>query len=159
MIKKRTKNHDIDGFVCPAPEKMPVAGAQEGMWPPRKALILRPARCYLYYITTGQWVHDEHLIGRRNGVVSDINGLKIFEQVDMTCVGASELHAIYRKTKAPVTRQFLFDGRVEIPATVGVIQSLIGYLPFTEFKKLLVDDSGAEMLTSIFEDNIRPRQG
>ena len=38
MIKKRTKNHDVDGFVCPAPEKMPVAGAQEGMWPPRKAL-------------------------------------------------------------------------------------------------------------------------
>ena len=40
MIKKRTKNHDVDGFVCPAPEKMPVAGAQEGMWPPRKALSL-----------------------------------------------------------------------------------------------------------------------
>jgi hypothetical protein len=102
---------------------------------------------------------DEHLIARREGVVEDINGLSIFEWVDMTCVGAGELHAIYRKTKAPVTRQFLFDRRVEIPATAGVIQSAIGWLPFSEFKKLLMDDGGAEMLTSIFEDNIRDWQG
>ena len=81
------------------------------------AHILRPPRCYLYYVTTGQWVDDEHLVGRRESVVSDITALSIFDRVDMTCIGASELHAIYRKTKAPVTRQFLFERRVEIPAT------------------------------------------
>jgi hypothetical protein len=123
------------------------------------AAILRPPRCHVYYVTTGQWTNDEHLVGRREGVIQDILKLSIFERVDMTCVGASELHAIYRKTKAPVSRQFLFDRRAEIPATDGVIQSAIGYLPFTEFKKLLTDDSGAEMLTSIFEDNIRDWQG
>jgi len=123
------------------------------------AHILRPSRCYLYYVTTGQWVGDEHLIGRRDGVVQDINSLSIFERIEMTCVGAAELHSIYRKTKAPVSRQFLFDRRVEIPATQGVIQSAIGYLPFSEFKKLLMDDAGVEMLTSIFEDNIRDWQG
>jgi hypothetical protein len=90
----------------------------------------------VYYVTTGQWTDDEHLVGRREGVTHDILALSIFERVDMTCVGASELHAIYRKTKAPISRQFLFDRRAEIPATDGVIQSAIGYLPFTEFKKL-----------------------
>jgi hypothetical protein len=123
------------------------------------AHILRPPRCHVYYVTTGQWTDDEHLVGRREGVTHDILALSIFERVDMTCVGASELHAIYRKTKAPISRQFLFDRRAEIPATDGVIQSAIGYLPFTEFKKLLTDDSGSEMLTSIFEDNIRDWQG
>lgn len=123
------------------------------------AHILKPPRCYVYYVTTGQWTGDEHLVGRRDGVVEDIQALSIFERAEMTCVGASELHAIYRKTKAPISRQFLFDRRAEIPATDGVIQSAIGYLPFTEFKKLLTDDSGSEMLTSIFEDNIRDWQG
>ncbi|HEY9215909.1 MAG TPA: AIPR family protein [Ancylobacter sp.] len=123
------------------------------------AHILRPARCHVYYVTTGQWTNEDHLVGRREGVRQDILALSIFEHVEVACVGASELHAIYRKTKAPISRQFLFDRRAEIPATDGVIQSAIGYLPFSEFKKLLTDDSGSEMLTSIFEDNIRDWQG
>jgi len=123
------------------------------------AHLLRPARCYLYYVTTGQWVDDEYLVGRRDAVIADVHALSIFQSVDMICVGATNLHAFYRKTKSPVSRQFLFDRRVEIPATEGVIQSAIGFLPFSEFKKLLTDESGTEMLTSIFEDNIRDWQG
>lgn len=123
------------------------------------AHILRPSRCYLYYVTTGQWVNDEHLVGRRDAVSRDVRDLSIFQTVEMFCVGATDLHAYYRKTKSPVSRQFLFDRRVEIPATEGVIQSSIGFLPFGEFKKLLTDESGSEMLTSIFEDNIRDWQG
>ncbi|MCA3155473.1 MAG: AIPR family protein [Burkholderiales bacterium] len=123
------------------------------------ASILRPSRCYLYYITTGIWADDEHLVGRRDAVTSDVNQLSIFQTVETHCIGASGLHALYRKTKSPVSRQFLFDRRVEIPATDGVIQSSIGFLPFSEFKKLLTDEGGTEMLTSIFEDNIRDWQG
>ncbi len=123
------------------------------------AHILRPARCYLYYVTTGLWANDANLVARRENVINDINVLSIFHSVDFHCIGATDLHSMYRKTKSPVSRQFLFDRRVEIPATAGVIQSAIGFLPFSEFKKLLTDESGSEMLTSIFEDNIRDWQG
>ncbi len=121
--------------------------------------ILRPTRCYMYYVTTGQWVDDEHLVGRRDAVIEDVRQLSIFQTVEMHCIGATALHGYYRKTKSPITRQFRFDRRVEIPATDGVIQSSIGFLPFSEFKKLLTDESGTDMLTSIFEDNIRDWQG
>jgi hypothetical protein len=123
------------------------------------AAILRPPKCYLYYVTTGQWVSDTNLVARRDGVIADLKALAIFENPEMFCIGATELHAAYRITKSPITRNFLFDRRVEVPATDGVIQSAIGYLPFSEFKKLLLDDSGSEMLTSIFEDNVRDWQG
>ena len=123
------------------------------------AHILRPSRCYLYYVTTGQWVGDAHLTARRDAVIEDLNALSIFQSVEMDCVGASEIRAIYQRTKSPISRKILFDKRTEIPATEGVIQSAIGFLPFSEFKKLLIDDSGTEMLTSIFEDNIRDWQG
>ncbi|MEQ9814544.1 MAG: AIPR family protein [Azospirillaceae bacterium] len=123
------------------------------------AHILRPSRCYLYYVTTGLWQDDANLVARRDAVIADLKALSIFPIVEMQCVGASDLHTLYRKTKAPISRQFLFDRRVEIPPTAGVIQSTIGFLPFPEFKKLLTDEGGSEMLTSIFEDNIRDWQG
>jgi len=123
------------------------------------AAILRPPKCFLYYVTTGNWQDDANLVARRDGVAADVKALAIFERPEVFCIGATELHRAYQVTKSPVTRTFLFDRRVEIPATEGVTQSSIGYLPFSEFKKLLVDDSGSELLTSIFEDNVRDWQG
>lgn len=125
----------------------------------RHAAILRPPKCYLYYVTTGIWTDDQNLEGRRQSVISDLKQLNIFEKPEMFCIGGTDLHKAYRATKAPVTRTFVFDRKVEIPRTEGVIQAAIGYLPFTEFRKLLIDEGGTEMLTSIFEDNIRDWQG
>lgn len=123
------------------------------------APILRTPKCYLYYVTTGNWQDDTNLVARRDGVAGDVKSLAIFANPEVFCIGATELHRAYQVTKAPVTRTFLFDRRVEIPATEGITQSALGYLPFSEFKKLLVDDSGSEILTSIFEDNVRDWQG
>jgi len=123
------------------------------------AAILKSPKCYLYYVTVGQWTGDAVLEGRRASVVSDLKGLAIFDSPQMICAGAAELHRAYQATKSPITRTFLFDRRVEVPATAGVTQAAIGYLPFSEFQKLLIDDGGTEMLTSIFEDNIRDWQG
>jgi hypothetical protein len=123
------------------------------------AAILKPPKCYMYYVTTGQWIGDQNLEARRAGVVADLKQLSIFENPEMLCMGATDLHRAYRATKSPITRSFLFDKRVEIPPTEGVTQAALGYLPFSEFKKLLLDDGATEMLTSIFEDNIRDFQG
>ena len=123
------------------------------------AAILRPPKCFLYYVTTGNWQNDDNLVARRDGICGDVKSLAIFESPEVLCIGATELHRAYQVTKSPITRTFLFDRRVEIPATEGVTQSALGFLPFSEFKKLLVDDSGSEMLTSIFEDNVRDWQG
>lgn len=123
------------------------------------AHLMKPPRCYLYYVTTGIWLDDANLIGRRDAVVGDIEALSIFGSVEMQCLGASEIRTLYQKTKSPISRQVIFDNKVDIPATDGVIQSLLGFMPFLEFKKLVMDDSGSEILTSIFEDNIRDWQG
>lgn len=123
------------------------------------AAILRSPKCFLYYVTTGTWQDDQNLVARRDSAIDDLRALNIFKAPEMLCVGATDLHQAYQKTKSPITRTFVFDRRVEIPATEGVIQAALGYLPFSEFKKLLVDDSGSEMLTSIFEDNVRDWQG
>jgi hypothetical protein len=123
------------------------------------AHLMKAPRCYLYYITTGIWLDDANLIARRNAVVEDIGALSIFNVVEMHCLGASDIRGLYQKTKSPISRQVLFENKVEMAATEGVTQSLMGFMPFPEFKKLIADESGSEILSSIFEDNIRDWQG
>lgn len=122
------------------------------------AASLRPARCFLYYVTTGLTAVSDDLLARKRSVENDLENLGIFSKVEVSYVGASELNQAYRNTRSPISRTFTFDHRTEIPATDGVIVSAIGYLPFSEFRKLLTDESGQELLTNIFDDNIRDYQ-
>jgi hypothetical protein len=122
------------------------------------ASIMRPPRAYLYYATTGLWNDDANLIARRDAAIADVKALSIFENPEMVCVGSSGLHEAYRRTRAPITRTFEFDRRVPLPPTDGVTSAAIGYVKFSQFKTLIADESGNEILTSIFEDNVRDWQ-
>ncbi len=124
-----------------------------------RASKMKPAKAILYYVTTGLWGNEAAIVARVDNVLADVTGLAIFKAPEMLCFGASDLHEAYRRTRAPVTREFIFDRRSEVPATEGVIQASIGFVPYSEFRKLVADESGTEILTSIFEDNIRDWQG
>lgn len=120
--------------------------------------ILRRPNCVLYYVTTGRWVGDNDLNVRRNSVINDLKALGIFNSVQFNCAGADELHAAYTQTKNAVTRTFEFKSRNDLPATEGVAQAFIGYVPFSQFKRIISDDGGNEILGSIFYDNVRDWQ-
>ena len=112
----------------------------------------------MYYVTTGKWVEDAALEGRRSAVISDLEGLSTFDAISFVCVGADDLHKAYTATKTPVTREFLFANRADIPETEGVVQAFLGFVPFSAFKTIVSDDSKSEILGSIFYDNVRDWQ-
>lgn len=120
--------------------------------------ILRRPTCILYYVTTGRWVGDHDLSVRRDAVIGDLKSLGIFNTINFNCAGADELHAAYQQTKNAVARTFQFRSRSDLPATEGVEQAYIGFVPFSEFLKIISDDSGNEILGSIFYDNVRDWQ-
>lgn len=121
--------------------------------------ILRPRpACFLYYVTTGKWQDDANLIARRSAAVADLEALSTFESVDFVCVGADELHKAYTQTKTPVTREFLFATRTDIPEMAGVVQAFLGFVPFSAFRTIISDESKTEILGSIFYDNVRDWQ-
>ena len=64
------------------------------------AAMLKTPKCYMYYVTTGQWTGDAVLAARRASVIDDLTQLAIFEHPEMTCAGAAELHRAYRATKS-----------------------------------------------------------
>jgi hypothetical protein len=112
----------------------------------------------LYYVTTGKWQDDPQLVARKNVAATDLESLSIFQKVEFTCVGADELHRAYTQTKTPVTREFIFANRTDIPETEGVEQAFLGFVPFSAFKTIISDENGTEIQGSIFYDNVRDWQ-
>lgn len=114
-------------------------------------------KCKTYFITTGVINEDANI----NAVVkSSQDGLKsynLFESIEPNVIGANELGKLYRKTKNPSTSTFIFTNKVLLPEIEGINQSYYGIIPFSEFKKLLIDDNGN--IQSIFDDNVRDFQG
>src|SRR5206468_353541 len=51
------------------------------------APILRVSKCFLYYVTTGQWTEDANLCARRDLVVEDLKAQAIFDDPQFHCVG------------------------------------------------------------------------
>jgi hypothetical protein len=114
--------------------------------------------CRLYYVTTGKWVGDKTLDARRQAVISDLQGTGLFSTIDLVPVDAEGVQKLYRQTKNAISKEFTFVNRTVVPDVPGVAQAYLGFLPGTEFIKLIEDDSG-EIIGGLFYDNVRDWQG
>jgi hypothetical protein len=113
--------------------------------------------CRLYFATTGTWVGDQLLEGRRKAVVDDLIATNLFREVTFTPLGAEGIQKLYRQTKNAIEREFIFENRVTIPDVPGVTQAYLGFLPVPELLKIVTDDNG-EMMGSLFYSNPRDWQ-
>lgn len=113
--------------------------------------------CKLYYITTGKWNDDPNLVKRINSKTKEFESKNIFDKVDIKALGADEIRKLYQSTKLALTTDIVFANRVVLPEISSVSESYIGILPFSEFKKLITDESN-NLRLSIFYDNIRAFQ-
>ena len=111
-------------------------------------------QCFLYYATTGRWTDDESLSARRDAVVRDLDELNLFRSVTFKCLGAAEIQTLYRDSKNAIATEINFIDRTVLPDLPGVEEAYIGVLPASEFMKL-IQSSNEEVLTSLFNDNVR----
>ncbi len=114
-------------------------------------------KCKIFYITTGQLKEDKNISAVMQSAEEDLQAYNIFESINCQILGATEIGKLYRKTKNPISSTFTFLNKVTHAEIEGVEQSFYGILPFSEFKKLLVDENGNVL--SVFEDNVRDFQG
>jgi hypothetical protein len=119
---------------------------------------LKRPNCFLYYWTTGRWQEDKNLAARRDSVKVDLEALGIFKLVEVYCFGADALQSDYTRTKVALSRTFEFKSRVDLPTTEGVDQAFLGFVPYSEFRKLIADEGGTEIESSVFFDNVRDWQ-
>ena len=83
--------------------------------------------------------------------------MQIFREVEFVCLGAEQLQQLYRQSKNAVVREFTFSQKSLLPDIEGVSEAYIGFVPLSEFMKIIQDDSG-EILGSIFLENVRDWQ-
>jgi hypothetical protein len=111
-----------------------------------------------YYVTTGKWMNDANLMARETIAKDEFSSMQMFSTISFDCYGADELQKAYNQTRNPISREFVFANRTDIPPTPGVGQAFLGFIPFGEFKAIVSDSSGKEILGSIFEGNVRDWQ-
>lgn len=113
--------------------------------------------CKTFYITTGVLNEDQNISAVVSASKKELESYNLFEKVEPKVIGANELGKLfgklYRKTKNPITSKFTFANKITLPEIEGIDQSFYGVLPFSELRKLLIDDNGN--LQSIFDDNVR----
>jgi len=115
-------------------------------------------KCKLYYVTTGIYnEEDKNINSVKVNAIKDLQNLNLFETVDFKILGATEIGKLYRKTKSPTSATFTFSNKVTLDDIEGIPQAYYGVLPFSEFKKLIVDDN--DNIANVFDDNVRDFQG
>jgi hypothetical protein len=112
----------------------------------------------MYYVCTGKWQNDVHLLAKINADVSLLENMNIFKNVNFNPVDAINIQKFYNYAKNSVSQTIDFENKVTIPEIQGIKEAYLGIVPVTEILKLLTDDDGV-MLRGLFYDNVRDFQG
>lgn len=112
----------------------------------------------MYYLTTGKWQNDSKLEARIEHERDALLELNIFREVEFVPVDARALQRLYNSAKNRLTKSITFTGKVTLPSLPGVQESYLGFLPGSEYLKLITDDAG-NIVRGLFYDNVRDFQG
>jgi hypothetical protein len=110
--------------------------------------------CHLYYVTTGTWNAEQDLVVRAQAETGDLMKTALFSDVQFQAIGASQIHRLYRQAKNSISRDFLFEKKVVVPEVSGVTAAYLGFLPATDYLKLVCDEDGS-IIKPLFYENVR----
>lgn len=114
--------------------------------------------CKVFYVTTSTSLQEDQNIEACKIINKKrLDELNLFENLDLIIHGANDLGKLYRKTKTPLSCTIHFPNKITLPETSGIDESYYGFLLFSEFKKLIIDQN--DNMQNVFEDNVRDFQG
>ena len=113
--------------------------------------------CKLYYVTTGTWKNDEHLMSRIEAERSDVKDTRLFRDVVFEPIDADGIQSLYRDTNSKVMADFTFTNKTVLPDIDGVKEAYLGVLPASDYVRLITDEMG-NIRKSLFYDNVRDFQ-
>ena len=114
--------------------------------------------CKMFYVTTGKWTDDKTLNARIETAKTDLMETGRFREVAFTPIGAAGIQKRYQESRHSRSTSFIFQKRVTVPNVPNVKEAYAGFLPWSEFRKLIMDDGGL-IVKHLFFDNVRDWQG
>lgn len=118
----------------------------------------QPPEVELYFVSCGVWHEENNLNDRVNLELKPLIESTNFSNVKFYPYDSERIITTYKELKKKITRSFTMDKKITFPETKGVKQSFLGLVRCKDFVKIL-EDSDGNMLTNIFEDNVRDFQG
>lgn len=107
----------------------------------------------MYFISTGKWEDDSNLNNIINLNKREIEEGNLFSDILFEACDAKLIQGYYRKTQEQISATITFKDKVTLPPIPNVKEAYSGFLPFNEYKKIIIDDSGK--MKPVFDDNIR----
>ena len=83
-----------------------------------------------------------------------LESLGLFSDVKIELVDKSKLLSKHKRAINPLKATFKFDNRTQLSNIKNVDEASIGFIPFSEFKKLIMDEEN-DKIKSLFNDNLR----
>lgn len=112
----------------------------------------------LYFVCCGIWKESNGLRDRINLDIKPLIDTQEFNDVMFFPYDSEKIITAYKELKKKVGRSFVMEKKVAFPNIDGVKQAFLGLVKCNDFVKIL-SDSDNNMLTNIFEDNVRDFQG
>lgn len=118
----------------------------------------KPPVLDLYYVCCGKWDEGNGLRARINLEIQPLIDSQNFSEINVYPYDSEKIITAYKELKKKISRSFVMEKKVTFPAIVGVKQAFLGLVKCKDFVTIL-SDSDDNMLTNIFEDNVRDFQG
>jgi len=118
---------------------------------------LKEVSLYCYYISLGQKQESEttinHTIANKKSVLNDRNFFT--KSINIQLIDKSTLISKHKKAISPLKAEFKFENKTPLSNIPNVEEAYIGFVPFYEFKKLILDNEQTK-IKSLFNDNLTP---
>lgn len=112
----------------------------------------------LYFVCCGKWDDTNGLQSRIDLDIKPLIDSQNFKEVNFYPYDSEKIITSYKELKKKISRSFPMEKKVVFPPIDGVKQAFLGLVRCKDFVKIL-SDSDNNMLTNIFEDNVRDFQG
>lgn len=123
-------------------------------------MIVKP-KCVLYYMSLGNSndIDGDVVINtKRENIIKELERFSIFDDIEFQVLGKNNLQKLIERQLISNEVVFEFSNKVALPETDNVSSAYIGFVPATEYLKLICDENDA-FKSRVFYDNIRDFQG
>jgi hypothetical protein len=116
--------------------------------------LIKEFKLFTYYCCLGDWKEEKPITVTISNKKQLIDKIKTFETIEVIPLDRDKLIDLFKKASNPIEAELKFSRKVAIDDIDGVKESYIGLLPFSEFKKLIIDPENGG-LRNLFYDNVR----
>ena len=118
----------------------------------------KEAGCDFYFAYTGQYRAQRDFTARLNKTKKEIDALRLTSPFTHCIMDRDSIVEAYKETKAKNDVSIQVEQKLDMPTVDCIQESYLCLIPFSELKKLYIDDKG-NLIESVFYDNVRDFQG